>query len=107
MHLIFDLDGTLVDSRQGILFSLRKAVSQVKPERQPDSLEFNIGPPVREMFIQTLKKPSVKILDKLEASFRSIYDGEGWKMTRLFPGVIDTLDEFHTRNIPIDRKSVV
>jgi sialic acid synthase SpsE/phosphoglycolate phosphatase-like HAD superfamily hydrolase len=101
MNLIFDLDGTLVDSRPGILFSLRFAMGQVFPDSHPDSLEFAIGPPVREMFNRTLENPTKRILDKLEASFRSIYDSEGWKMSHLFPGVIETLDEFHLRNTPM------
>ena len=101
MHLIFDLDGTLVDSRPGILFSLRYAVRQVFPNSPPELLEFNIGPPVREIFKRTLGNPTKKMLDKLEAAFRSSYDREGWKMSQLFPGVIETLDEFQSRNIPM------
>ena len=99
MYLIFDLDGTLVDSRPGILFSLKQAVRQVFPDSKPDSLEFNIGAPVREMLKRALEKPSEQKLDKLEAAFRSVYDGEGWKMTQLFPGVTETLKVFQSHDI--------
>ena len=101
MHLIFDLDGTLVDTRPGILFSLRQAIRQVFPDSQPDSLEFTIGPPVREVLQRALENTPKKELDKLEAAFRSSYDGEGWKMTQLFSGVIETLKAFQARDIPM------
>jgi sialic acid synthase SpsE/phosphoglycolate phosphatase-like HAD superfamily hydrolase len=101
MHLIFDLDGTMVDSRPGILFSLRQAISQVFPDSQPDSLEYIIGTPVREMLTHALKNINKKKLDKLESAFRVAYDGEGWKMTQLFPGVIETLKMFQARDIPM------
>jgi N-acetylneuraminate synthase len=101
MHLIFDLDGTLVDSRPGILFSLKQAIRQVFPDSQPDSLEFIIGAPVREMLQRALENTTKQKLDKLEAAFRVVYDGEGWKMAQLFPGVIETLKVFQARDIPM------
>ena len=101
MHLIFDLDGTLVDSRPGILFSLRQAVCRVIVGANPDDLEFKIGPPVREMFKRTLKISSKQLIDKLEAAFRYSYDGEGWKLSTPFPGVIETLKEFLALQIPM------
>lgn len=101
MHLIFDLDGTLIDSRPGILFSLKQAIRQVFPDSQPDSLEFIIGAPVRVMLQRALENTTKQKLDKLEAAFRSAYDSEGWKMTQLFPGVIETLKVFQARDIPM------
>ncbi len=101
MHLIFDLDGTLVDSRPGILFSLQQAVRRVLPDSQPDSSEFVIGAPVREMLRRALGKIAKQELDKLEAAFRSVYDNEGWKMTQLFPGVLETLKVFQAHDAPM------
>ncbi len=101
MHLIFDLDGTLVDSRLGILSSLKQAVRRVLPDSSPDSLEFSIGSPVREMLQSTLGTSTLQELDALEAAFRSIYDDEGWKKTELFPGVMETLKVFQAHDVPM------
>lgn len=101
MHLIFDLDGTLVDSRPGILYSLRLAVCQVFPGANPEMFVFEIGPPVRKMFQAGLKMVSEDNLDRLEAAFRAIYDDVGWRMTAIYPNVIETLDRLAGQGIPL------
>lgn len=98
-HLVFDLDGTLVDSRPGILHALRTAARQVQPEIDAAGLEFQIGPPVREMLQSGLQTSDPEELDRLEAAFRASYDGGGWKMTEVYPGLLDTLDTLSRRGI--------
>ena len=57
-QLIFDLDGTLVDSFPGIAFSASAALAQTLPGRKaPDFMPF-IGPPIREIFRRALPKLS-------------------------------------------------
>jgi phosphoglycolate phosphatase len=86
-HVFFDLDGTLVDSLPGITYSARAAVEQVYSGRTlPDLLPF-IGPPIREVFRRALPENDSKILERLEQSFRTSYDSEGWRKTRAYPGV--------------------
>jgi phosphoglycolate phosphatase len=97
MHLIFDLDGTLVDSRPGLKSSFEGAVRQVQPDIDAGLLNFQIGPAFRTIMQQALGKVSGQDLDKLEAAFRAIYDNEGWKESQLYPNVIKTLQELHHR----------
>jgi phosphoglycolate phosphatase len=99
MHLIFDLDGTLVDSRPGILHSLQQAVRCVYPELEPGQLEFKIGPPVRVILSQALPDASALELDRLEAAFRTTYDEQGWKLSRLYPGVTHVLEQFKVEGL--------
>jgi phosphoglycolate phosphatase len=93
LHLIFDLDGTLVDSQPGILYSLKTAVRQTFPEIDPEMFDFKIGPPVREMLRIGLKTVSEAELDRLETAFRVSYDGGGWQLTTVYPSVVETLVE--------------
>lgn len=97
MDLIFDLDGTLVDTRPGIQHALRQAVRQVFPGLDLAGFEFKIGPPVREVIEQGLKTTRPEELDQLEAAFRGCYDTEGWKMSSLYPGVLETLEQLRQR----------
>jgi phosphoglycolate phosphatase len=90
-HIFFDLDGTLVDSYPGILFSFEAAMKEVLPDRAiPDFVRF-VGPPVREVFRLALKENDSTILESLEVSFRKSYDSQGFKKTNLYPGVFDSL----------------
>jgi len=51
MHLLFDLDGTLTDPKQGIVACIRYALSRMDIEIAPDiKLESYIGPPLRDTF---------------------------------------------------------
>src|SRR5690349_17735314 len=97
LHLIFDLDGTLVDSRPGIQRSLRAAILRVFPHVDPGVLDFEIGPPVRQMFQQTLKTVNPMELQQLELAFRTSYDSDGWKQTNAYTGVDETLDKLTRR----------
>ena len=51
MHLLFDLDGTLTDPKQGIVACIRYALRSMDIEIAPDiKLESFIGPPLRDSF---------------------------------------------------------
>ena len=51
MHLLFDLDGTLTDPKQGIVTCIRHALQRLDIEIAPDiRLESYIGPPLRDTF---------------------------------------------------------
>jgi phosphoglycolate phosphatase len=51
MHLLFDLDGTLTDPKQGIVACIRHALRSMDVEIAPDiKLESYIGPPLRDTF---------------------------------------------------------
>ena len=51
MHLLFDLDGTLTDPKQGIVACIRHALRSMDIEIAPDiKLESFIGPPLRDTF---------------------------------------------------------
>jgi phosphoglycolate phosphatase len=91
--LVFDLDGTLVDSLPGISHSFRTALHEVMPGRaMPDITPF-IGPPIREIFSRALggSVDSTELV-ALEAAFRVDYDRHGWRLTVPYPGVVETLE---------------
>lgn len=90
--VIFDLDGTLVDSAPGILASFAGAFAAcgVAPNRPltPDL----IGPPLRETLAGLCGEPAPALLDWLTAAFKAHYDTEGYRQTRPFDGVLGMLD---------------
>jgi phosphoglycolate phosphatase len=51
MHLLFDLDGTVTDPKQGIVACIRHALRRMDIEIAPNiKLESYIGPPLRDTF---------------------------------------------------------
>ena len=90
--VIFDLDGTLVDSHPGIARAFGKALEEKLPGRDlPDFSRF-IGPPVREVFRNALGCHDELLLNDLNASFRRFYDEEDWKASYPYPGTAGLLE---------------
>ncbi len=89
--ILFDLDGTLVDSLPGIQFSSDVACQAVLPGRELPDLRPFIGPPIREMYRRVFMDLPSRTLDELVTQFRKSYDGEGCLKGTVYPGVRDTL----------------
>jgi phosphoglycolate phosphatase len=89
--ILFDLDGTLVDSLPGIEYSIRVALRQVLPRRETVDPRGWIGPPIRAMFRRAFPDVDDATLDDLERAFRSSYNSEGWQKTLAYNGVAATL----------------
>ncbi len=90
-NILFDLDGTLIDSFPGIEHSARAAVSAVMPERELPDLRRLIGPPIREVLGRAVSEAEPGTLDELERRFRTSYDEEGWRKSVAYRGVAETL----------------
>ena len=97
--IIFDLDGTLVDSLDGIEHSYRHAIRLNLVAQDVPDIRSYIGPPIRDIFRLSLNLTDKIILDKLERSFRVNYDSIGYKLSPLYPRVVEVLDELLAKNI--------
>jgi len=89
--VLFDLDGTLVDSLPGIQFSSAAACRAVLPGRELPDLRPFIGPPIRDVFRRVFIDLPPSTLDDLVSHFRQSYDGEGCLKGTVYPGVRETL----------------
>ena len=89
--VLFDLDGTLVDSEPGIRHAVQAALADVGLETEVADLRRRIGPPVRDMLAELVHGVDTPTLDRLVVRFRHHYDGGMWRDTVLFPGVVDAL----------------
>ncbi len=94
--VIFDLDGTLIDSAPGVKESFRNAVKAVLPDVEFDLGSVVIGPPLPKMFEVAYPTATTEQVKALVAAFRADYNESGWKKTRLFVGVKDALSELQS-----------
>ncbi|MGJ0484904.1 MAG: HAD family hydrolase [Methylomicrobium sp.] len=83
-NLIFDLDGTLIDSSNSILESFRGAFEEVGKEPVCPLKADIIGPPLREALCQLSGSSDSEELDRLATAFKAHYDTEGYKSPRSF-----------------------
>jgi phosphoglycolate phosphatase len=97
--VIFDLDGTLIDSFPGIEFSITKAIESVIPDAPVPDLRKWIGPPIREILLGCFKDLQEDKLEEMVRIFRSSYDNEGCYQVRAFPDVADTLSKINNMGI--------
>jgi phosphoglycolate phosphatase len=94
-NVIFDLDGTLVDTRSGIEYSMRLALRSEFPGGEPALRGCRLGPPIREIFGRLCPGIDPVGLDRLERHFRSSYDTVGWKRSQAYPGAASVLNDLH------------
>lgn len=86
--VIFDLDGTLVDSAPGILVSLGQAFAACGLEPSAPLTPALIGPPLRETLAKLCGGGcDAALLDRLVTTFKRHYDSQGYRETQAFPGV--------------------
>jgi phosphoglycolate phosphatase len=98
--LIFDLDGTLTDSKPGILGCLRK-VLDARGMGDCGPLDRFIGPPVEEWVVLLLPNGSEDERASMARDYRACYDREGWRDNSVFPGVREMLNELHRLGFPL------
>jgi phosphoglycolate phosphatase len=98
--LIFDLDGTLTDSKPGILGCLREVLAARKLEEN-GPLDRFIGPPVEEWVRQLLPAGSAEDQAALAREYRACYDRVGWGNNSVYPGVKEMLAQLHAEQFPL------
>jgi phosphoglycolate phosphatase len=98
--ILFDLDGTLIDSLPGIEYSVDCALAEIDLPPRTCSLRPLIGPPIREIFARLLgPAASTESLSRLEVAFRRVYDGSGWRRTVVHANAIHTLSALRDAGI--------
>ncbi len=90
-NVLFDLDGTLIDSFPGIEYSTRVAFSAVIPQHEMPDLRRFIGPPIRDVLRRAVSDVGTETLDELERQFRVSYDSGGWQRAVVYDGVMEML----------------
>ncbi|MCD2256163.1 HAD hydrolase-like protein [Lactobacillus sp. CC-MHH1034] len=90
--VFFDLDGTLTDSKKGILNGLKYSFKAMNvPTPDDKTLQLFIGPPLN----QTVQKYSeIQDPDQVQAfmaHFHDYYGETGWQENAVFPGIMPML----------------
>ncbi len=99
--VIFDLDGTLIDSSQSILESYQAAFEQVGCHLAQPLTRSIVGPPLDETMAMLAGGSDAVTLDALISAFKAHYDTAGYKKADVFHGIVQLLDELLTAGVPM------
>lgn len=104
-HMMFDFDGTIADTSEGIINSMHYTYDKLAEERVADETIYQmIGPPLEEMFARLLHKESSPHVRSAESTaddnyikqavlyFRECYAAKGVRELCLYPEVKETLE---------------
>lgn len=90
--LLFDLDGTLTDPREGIVGSLRHALAELGvPQPPDDELSGFIGPPLHESLRRFLGPKRANALPKALELYRERFASVGMFENKVYPGIPSAL----------------
>lgn len=100
--LIFDLDGTLVDSLPGIASALNHSLKDLNlPTHSEEAVAGYIGDGVETLVLRALGSKLAHRCDEVVAGFQKHYPSD-WKTgTHPYPGMTDLLEELHQSKIPM------
>ena len=92
-YLIFDLDGTLVDSAESIRGALIESCKINNIEPMIPISEIKIGPPLDEIIRSILPYEESYRYDLFKETFVELYDRKFCKECIVYPGAIDALSQ--------------
>ena len=94
LAVLFDLDGTLTDSRAGITACIRHALARLdRACPDDDALAAYIGPPLRGTFSTLLGTSDPALIATALAHYRSRYDAVGLFENQVYDGVPAMLED--------------
>jgi len=92
--VIFDLDGTLLDTYPGMFLSANRALGILnKSEADPVQFRKFIGPPLRTSFRVGCGMTDEAEIDRICPIYLKIYHDEGYKHANVYPGLVELLEK--------------
>jgi phosphoglycolate phosphatase len=92
--IVFDFDGTLIDSAPAILSAFAAALEEKKLTPCVPLDATLIGPPLKETLMRLSGCEDSSVIDSLSSLFKKHYDTQGVLTTRPYPGVDGMLQHF-------------
>ena len=91
-NILFDLDGTLIDSAPGIEASFYIAYLKVYNKECPQIITTFIGPPIDQVLTTVNGETNLEIINRFVEAFKQHYDTEGYKKSKLYDDVESVLE---------------
>jgi pyrophosphatase PpaX len=99
MAVLFDLDGTLIDTIDLLLACARHTFEGRNPRPTDEQWIAGIGTPLRKQFAEFAASDDE--IEQLTRRYRTYQREHHDRLTNAFPGVLETLDELERRGHPM------
>jgi len=97
--VLFDMDGTLLDSAEGVTASAAKALAEVgAPVPSPEELRRYVGPPMIESFRGPAGLDEETAQEALR-HYRKAYANEGASKSSLYEGIPELLEQLESAGV--------
>lgn len=106
LNLIWDLDGTLIDSQKEVLESLYLAINDAGLKKERIIKPFRVGPTIDKIIKESFSAEELKneVLENAVKAFRNRYDNSDFVYTLAFEGIDDILKNNDYINYVITNK---
>lgn len=92
-NILFDLDGTLTDPKEGITRSIQYALKKLdQPVPEADNLLWCIGPPLLQSFESLVEPNQSKLAHKALTFYRERFDRVGKFENQIYPDIPELLE---------------
>lgn len=90
-YILFDLDGTITDSKPGIIRCIKFALDAKGISYEPSVLDKMVGPPFRVSMHDYLGLET-DVIEELISLYRGEYEVGGWRECRIYPHVVEMFE---------------
>jgi phosphoglycolate phosphatase-like HAD superfamily hydrolase len=97
-HIIFDLDGTLIDSKSEIISTYKKVFLDIIPPIPVDFSALNYGATLTSI-LQEVYVGNIDLIHEAKLRFADIYDHSSYEDTLLYPSVHEMLAKLKEQKI--------
>lgn len=100
--VIFDLDGTLVNSLDDLAISVNKVLANYNfPTHDIESYKYRVGNGIRKLMERSLPEDKHYLLDEALTQFKTIYAKHNLDHTAPYADIIDLLKQLKAKNIKL------
>lgn len=98
-NIIFDLDGTITNSYEGIVNAVKFSLDKINFKYDESKLISFIGPPLKDSYTE-LGFSEIECKERIE-DFRDYYFKKGMKEMELYDGIVETINKFYDEGYKI------
>ncbi|MGR3742429.1 HAD hydrolase-like protein [Companilactobacillus sp. DQM5] len=101
--VFFDLDGTIINSQEGIIKALQYMYKKIGLYHDEATLKTFIGPPLGETFVKYdgMDPDNEEGIQEWINIFREYYDDKGWRENTIYSGVEEMLTSLNKQKVPV------